>query len=283
MANYDQSGNPVGGNPQSPQQHGGQGGMQQGGSYGAGQAGTWQAGQGGQQSQYSGGGVQRQGPREAQGTGGNMQQRSTRGMTGGGLMPDLYSGFGGGPFQLISRLSDEMDRIFESFGMGSSWPRSGSQGALQSGRGGGTQGLHTLWAPHIEVGERNGKLLIQADLPGVRKEDVDVQIEQDAVIIQGQRNQESERNEGGVYHSERSYGTFYRMIPLPEGVDVEQANATFRDGVLRIELPAPQQRQRGRRLEIRDGDSGGQAGDTGSTGTSSPSGQQQAEGSSERR
>jgi len=243
MANYDQSGNPVGGTQHGgQQQQAGQSGAQQGGSHTTGQAGAWQGGQGSQQSQYSTS-TQRQG--ESGGRG--MTQR------GGSGMPDLYSGFAGGPFQLISRLSDEMDRIFEGFGFGPSWPRIGGQ---SSGRGG--QGLRTLWAPHIELSERNGKLLIQADLPGVRKEDVDVQIEDDAVIIQGQRHQENERNEGGVYHTERSYGSFYRMIP---------------------------ERPRGRRLEIGDGNTGqGQVGsNTASGSTSSPSGQQQAEGSSQRR
>jgi HSP20 family protein len=140
-----------------------------------------------------------------------------------------------------------MDRLFESFGMGGVAPR--FQG------GASAQGVRNLWAPHIEVCERNGKLLIQADLPGVRREDVDVQIEDDAVVIQGQRHQETERNEQGFYHSERTYGSFYRVVPLPEGIEAEQANATFRDGVLQIELPMPQQRQRGRRLEIREGGS----------------------------
>lgn len=152
-----------------------------------------------------------------------------------------------GPFALMRRLSDEMDRIFESFGVGAPLSRPFGSGwfdtpALQS----------SLWAPHIEVRERDGKLVIQADLPGVRKEDVNVQIDQDAVTLQGERKQETTVDERGYYHTERSYGSFQRVIPLPEGVDTEQAKATFKDGVLQIELPAPQQRQRGRALKIED-------------------------------
>ncbi|MEO5702219.1 MAG: Hsp20/alpha crystallin family protein [Casimicrobiaceae bacterium] len=94
--------------------------------------------------------------------------------------------------------------------------------------------------------------LVQADLPGVRKEDVSVRIEDDALVLEGHRHQENTRDQG-FYHSERTYGGFYRLIPLPEGTDADSAQATFRDGVLYVEVPISQQRQRGRRLEIRDG------------------------------
>jgi HSP20 family protein len=164
------------------------------------------------------------------------------------------SGYGSGPFSLMRRISDEMDRLFESFGMGRNFlPEEFGQGR---GRG-GLQSATALWSPHLEVFERNGKLVIEADLPGVKRDDVNVQVEQDAVIIQGQRQQQSENNsQAGYYHSERSYGSFYRMIPLPEGVNTEDATATFRNGVLEIEVPMPQQQQRSRRLEVRDGGSG---------------------------
>jgi HSP20 family molecular chaperone IbpA len=65
------------------------------------------------------------------------------------------------------------------------------------------------------VCERNGKMLIQADLPGMKRDDVHVRIEQDEVIIQGERRQDESNQQGGYYRSERSYGSFYRTIPLP--------------------------------------------------------------------
>ena len=187
----------------------------------------------------------------------------------GSYEPAFYGeGSGGGPFALMRRISDEMDRLFESFGMGTTG-RSGGVGAFPSNY---SAGLQALWAPRIEVCERNGKLLIQADLPGVRKEDLNVRLEQDAVILEGERRQESEREEQGYYHSERSYGSFHRVIPLPEGIDTDQAKATFRDGVLDIELPVPQQRQRGRTLTI---DDGGTSGGTTPRGGTSSGGRQQ--------
>lgn len=245
MANYDQSGNPVGN--RAPQ------GGRNGSSVGEGASNLWQGQSGtqpasrpaqhaGQQSPFSG---------NAQGAV-RMQQPGPSGISSRGRFgPDLYSGLGEGPFQLISRLSEEMDRIFEGFGM-SGVPRVGSAGRGLQGNVQGAQGLRALWSPHIEIAEREGKLLIQADLPGVRKEDVDVQVEEDAVVIQGHRHRETEHTGQGFYHSERSYGSFHRVIPLPEGANADQANASFRDGVLHIEVPVAQRRERGRRLEIRD-------------------------------
>jgi HSP20 family protein len=190
--------------------------------------GEWQSGQSSQAMQRGGQG--------------GRQSPATR----GGYEPAWYGGGGGGPFALMRRISDEMDRMFESFGMGAPLSRDPMQG------GGATGGMRTLWSPSIEMCERDGKLLIQADLPGMRKEDIDIQVEQDALILRGERRHESQRDEGGFFHTERSYGSFHRVIPLPEGIDAEQARASFRDGVLEIELPAPQQRQRGRRLTIDD-------------------------------
>ena len=178
----------------------------------------------------------------------------------GGFEPSLYGGFGGGPFALMRRISDEMDRMFESFGLGD--PMARGFGSLT---GTGEQGLRSLWSPHLEMFERDGKLVIQADLPGVRKEDVHVDIDDDRVILQGERRQESRREEQGFFHTERSYGSFHRVVPLPEGVDADQARASFRDGVLEVELPAPKQRQRGRSLAIEDR-AGGTAAATGTQG-----------------
>jgi HSP20 family protein len=161
-----------------------------------------------------------------------------------------YGAYGGGPFSVMRRISDEMDRLFEGFGFGRGvfgvgepgWP-----GALTSGA---EQGA--LWSPHLEMFERNGKLVVTADLPGVKKEDVKVEVDQDAVTIQGQRRHEQTSRQQGYYRSERSYGSFYRTIPLPEGADPSTASATFHDGVLEIALQAPLKRAGSRSLEIKD-------------------------------
>jgi HSP20 family protein len=94
--------------------------------------------------------------------------------------------------------------------------------------------------------------VVTADLPGVKKEDVKIEVDQDAITLQGQRRQEQTTQDRGYYRSERSYGSFYRTIPLPEGADPSTATATFRDGVLEIALQAPQKRSGTRSLEIKD-------------------------------
>lgn len=236
------------------------------------QQGGTQSGQRTQQGGYAG-------QTDRTGTAQSRYGLSNRGGAGYDVSPYGGGGYGTGPFSLMNRISEEMDRLFESFGMGRNFF---PEDMAQMRRGGGGQGAAALWSPHLEVCERNGKLLIQVDLPGVRREDVNVQLEPDAAIIQGQRTQESERNERGYYHSERSYGSFYRAVPLPDGIDIDQANATFRNGVLEIEMPLPQQQQRGRRLEVRDAGSAGgatyEASTSGGTASSAVSGREQSSG-----
>jgi hypothetical protein len=102
-----------------------------------------------------------------------------------------------------------------------------------------------------------GSSRTSADLPGLTKDDINVDITDDALVIRGERKSEREENEEGYYRSERSYGSFYRQIPLPEGVNVDDADATFRDGVLEITMTAPERAaEQCRRLEIREGSEG---------------------------
>ena len=112
----------------------------------------------------------------------------------------------------------------------------------------GQRGMAALWAPQIEVSEREGKLLICADLPGLRKEDVKVELTDEALTIQGERQEQRE----GRGYSERTYGSFYRSIPLPEGVNTDGAQARFQDGVLEVTIPMPkhEEQQKQKRLEI---------------------------------
>jgi HSP20 family protein len=214
---------------------------------------------------------QQGGTSSQKGSGQNYQPGSQgsgwQGSSAGALAPRRgssaagYGGYGSGPFSTMRRISDEMDRLFDSFGLGRSFFPS-EFGLAAPARFGDLEGASALWAPHVDVVERDGKLLISADLPGVKKEDVKVEINPDSVTLQGQRHQEKTSSDRGYYQSERSYGSFYRTIPLPEGVNTEKASATFRDGVLQIEVPAPSQQSRGRILEIK-GDATGSTGDGG--------------------
>src|SRR6266496_533701 len=150
----------------------------------------------------------------------------------------------GSPLSFMRRFSEQMERLFEDFGFGSSFGREfGRLSSIQD----------SLWSPQVEVFERGDQLVVRADLPGLTKDDIDVKITDDAIVLQGERKQESEENAEGYYRSERSYGSFYRSILLPEGINADEANATFRNGVLEITMPAPEQAgNRGRRIEVRD-------------------------------
>jgi len=137
------------------------------------------------------------------------------------------------PFSMMRRLSEEMDRAFAS--------------SLGMSRG---FGEHGMWSPAVDVRERNGNLEIQAELPGLNKDDVKVECTDEGIIIQGERKREQESEEGGWRRSERTYGRFYRMIPLPDGAQTEQAKAEFKDGVLQVRVPISEQHRHGRQIPI---------------------------------
>ncbi len=162
-----------------------------------------------------------------------------------------HRGIAHSPFAVMQRMADDMDRLFEQFGFGRTGlgvaPRLGSLGSLLdddlwSERG--SQALNTVWTPQVEAFRRGDNLVIRADIPGVEKDDVHVEIENDMLTISGERKEEHEENRGGYYRSERSYGQFYRAIPLPEGVNAEKCDASFKDGVLEVTLPAPRTEER---------------------------------------
>ena len=149
------------------------------------------------------------------------------------------------PYGMVERFAEDMHRVFDDFGFGRRWlaPRLGFglPGAF------GTEG----WLPEVEMLQRNNELVFRADLPGVSKDDVKVDVTEDAITIHGERKREREEETGGVYRSERSYGSFTRTIVLPEGTMTDQAKATFKDGVLEVTMPTPPESvKRARRLEI---------------------------------
>jgi HSP20 family protein len=148
------------------------------------------------------------------------------------------------PFALMKRFGEEMDRLFGDFNLGRDWL---TPGAATRGFGAG------MWSPQVEMFEREGQLVVHADLPGLTKDDVNVEIHDDAITIEGERRGGKEEKSEGFYRSERSYGKFYRRLPLPDGVNVKDANATFDNGVLEITLEAPKRTEtKRRRVEIRD-------------------------------
>jgi HSP20 family molecular chaperone IbpA len=140
------------------------------------------------------------------------------------------------------RASANEGRTASSDAGGSAMSRPSSSGAFAS-RGG--------WMPQVEVLQRGNDLVVRADLPGLRREDVHLEIDDGMLTVSGERRHHAESDEEGVYHSERSYGHFSRSIPLPPGTDEDAVQARFTDGVLEVTLPLPREQSRARRIEIR--------------------------------
>ncbi len=167
------------------------------------------------------------------------QQESAR---GGQLarQPSGGLGFWHDPFSMLTDF-DRVHRLFENLGFG---------GGLLPSQLLGREIERPSWTPQIEMYERDGKLIVRADLPGLNKDDVKVELNDNILTMEGERKEERKDQKGGW--SERRYGHFYRAITLPEGVNGENVNAAFNNGVLEITMDAPQlSQQRGRQIEIK--------------------------------
>jgi HSP20 family protein len=95
------------------------------------------------------------------------------------------------------------------------------------------------WLPEVDVFERNGKIVVRADLPGMKREDIEVTVEGDLLTIKGRREEEKEVKEVDYYCCERSTGEFSRTMRLPEGVGVKAVEAKYEDGVLEVTVLRP--------------------------------------------
>jgi HSP20 family protein len=107
-----------------------------------------------------------------------------------------------------------------------------------------------VWTPQIEVSNKKGELKVRADLPGMKPEDIELEIIDNNLLISGERTMENEEEREGFYRTERNYGSFFRSIPLPEGADTEHVAAIFNNGVLEIAMHVPTAKKRGKKVEI---------------------------------
>ena len=169
-----------------------------------------------------------------------------------GTLRRRESGFGGvnSPYDMFDRVSEEMDRWWDRIARDFGGPRRSWLSRSPWGTGGREHG----WAPRVEAFQKGDRFIVRAELPGLKKEDVDVELTDEALTIRGERREEHEEEREGYYHSEREYGQFHRTIALPDGVIGESAHASFRDGVLEVTMQAaPSEANRGRKLEIKEG------------------------------
>ena len=161
------------------------------------------------------------------------------------------------PFSPMRRMSEELDRVF--------------------GESNEREQRERTWTPAIELTQREGNLVVRAELPGLRPEDVKLEITDDAIVLEGERKDEREENRGGLHVTERRYGRFYRAIPLPEGAKTDDVRANFENGVLEITVPTEEPKSKRREIPIQ----GGSQATTGSSGQK-PAGSSESPGGSEK-
>jgi len=138
------------------------------------------------------------------------------------------------PFDQLNRLRNEIDQVFQS----------------SFGNWGSNTGLFEGWSPAVDLMEDKEKFTVKAELPGMKKEDIDVSLHGDMLNICGERKQEEEHKEGENYRSERYFGRFQRSVQLPYAVDGSKIEAAYRDGVLTVTLPKTEEAKR-KQIEIK--------------------------------
>jgi HSP20 family protein len=157
------------------------------------------------------------------------------------------------PFAFVRRFAEEIDRLFDDFGIvgGIHMPPFITRGNEPLRREAGL--VEAVWSPQIDVMEKDAHIVVRADLPGINKDDIHVEVMGDTLTIQGERKAEKKEEREGYSYSECSYGRFYRALPLPEGTDVTKVNADFHNGVLEVSIPLPMKPEpQARRVEVRE-------------------------------
>lgn len=134
------------------------------------------------------------------------------------------------PFALMRQFTEEMDRMFTAM------PEMKTE----------------FWTPAIEVKRANGTVNVVAELPGLTKDNVKVSVTEGGLVIEGERKEEKEEKGEESYRSERSYGKFYRSVPLPEGVLLDQATAEIENGVLKIHVPCAEAKATRKEVPVKE-------------------------------
>ena len=139
------------------------------------------------------------------------------------------------PFRELRGLQDEMNRLFLS-----NFSRGAADGELMRG----------AWSPQVDIFENKDQIVLEAELPGMKPEDVDISIENNVLTLRGERRFEKKDDGDNFHRVERSYGSFTRSFTLPPTVSAENADAVFENGVLHLTL-AKREEAKPRRIEIK--------------------------------
>lgn len=152
------------------------------------------------------------------------------------------------PFSIMRQGLDEMERWFGHWGR--DWAPASGRGTMpQMGRL--AQQFSGDWTPAIEAYQRGNEFVVRAEVPGMNRQDLTVEVGDDSLTIRGERRHEHEEEREGVFWSERHYGSFSRAVPLPPGTIADSAKASFNNGILEVVMQAPSaEARRGRRIDI---------------------------------
>ena len=133
------------------------------------------------------------------------------------------------PLKEVPVLQNRINRMFDDF-----FP----DGILE-----GIRGMEGTWNPVVDIYDTNDSTVIKADLPGIKKEDIAINIEGNVLSLSGERNVDEEVKKENFYRRERAWGMFKREFTLPSTVDHDKIKADFKDGVLKIEIPKPEEKK----------------------------------------
>lgn len=142
------------------------------------------------------------------------------------------------PFRGFHDIHSEMNRMLgETLGSLALWPGRRSSGVAE-------------WSPVLDVLQEDGDIVVRAEIPGVKQEDVEITFQNGILTISGEREAERQKEESGYYMRERRYGSFARSLPLPDGVDEGDISARFRDGILEVRVTGAGAVEEPRRIQI---------------------------------
>ena len=133
------------------------------------------------------------------------------------------------PWREMDNFSDRFNHFFDGPIVPASWLKDGSK-------------LHD-WAPSVDVYDDDKKFVIKAEIPGVDKKDIHIDVKDRVLTLSGERSHENEVKEENFHRKERAYGTFQRSFSLPEGTNPDSIVADYKDGVLNIEIPKPEEKK----------------------------------------
>jgi HSP20 family protein len=131
------------------------------------------------------------------------------------------------PAREVDFMQSEMNRVFDAF----------------FGRGTPNGSRARRWVPAMDLLEQDDQLVLRADLPGLDREDVTIEVKDNVLTVSGDRKAEHEEKAEGFHRVERTYGSFSRTLTLPEGIDADAVTAEFDKGVLEVRIPKPEERK----------------------------------------